>query len=145
MERIVKLLDDRVLLARIGDKLVAAKASSVVEANLRLDVHVLDAGVSREEVELTVRVGKILLKVLCQADLRLELHGIGIILLRLGHVSTGSRADVDNLVLALERFEVRLHATELLLDDNEALVDKVGSVHCHLVFVVHRILVVDCD
>ena len=118
MERIVKLLDDRVLLARIGDKLVAAKASSVVEANLRLDVHVLDAGVSREEVELTVRVGKILLKVLCQADLRLELHGIGIILLRLGHVSSGSRADVNNLVLALERFEVRLHATELLLDDN---------------------------
>lgn len=144
-QRVVQFLHHGVAVAAIADELVAAQFDGVVLVYLVLDVHVTDARVGRNQVDLFLRVGEVLLDVAGQPQLGLQLLGIGTVLLRLAHIHACRGGNVHHAVLALERFEVGLHITQLLTDDDEALVDEVGRVDRHLVLVSDGLFVIDGD
>ena len=85
-ERVVQLEQHGVVFAAVVHEPVAAQLGVVVDIYLILYVHVADACVGRYQVCLLSGVGEVVLDEVGQAQLRLQLHGIGVVLLRLAHV-----------------------------------------------------------
>ena len=145
MYGVVQLLYHGVALAAVGNELVALQLQCVVLVNLVLHRGIADARSRGDEVPVLGGVGQIVLDELRQLQLGFLLHGIRTVRLRFAHVLPRQRTDVHHLVALLEALQLGLHTTQFAFDDEQALVDELGGVHRHLVFVVESLLVIDID
>ena len=142
---VVQFLDDRVVLAAVVHQGIAFELGRIVEIDLALDVHVADSRVGRDQVGVLGRIGQVVLDELGQTELCLQFQGVDAVFLRFGHVHPRRRGDVYDLVSLFERLEIRLHAAQFALDDDQTLVDEIGRIDRHLVLVPYGLLVIDED
>ena len=143
-ERVVQFFHHRVPLTAVRNQLVTLQFGHIILVNLRLDVHVADTRIGRNQVGFLFRVGQVILDVTGQTELGFKFQCIGVVLLRFAHIHTSRRRDVHHLVVTLECFQVRFHIAQFLSDDDQTFVDKLGRIYSHLVlvldgfFVIHR-------
>ena len=53
--------------------------------------------------------------------------------------------DIRQLVFPFIRFDIGIHASQLLLNNDQTFIDEIGCIHRYLVLVVYRILIVNSD
>ena len=141
-KRVVQFLYYRIVHTTVVYQMVTFQLSRIVKTNLIFNVHITDSCIRGYQVGLLAGIRQVVFDKISQTKLGFQFHGIGIVLLRFVHIHACRGSDVHNLILLLERFQVGFHVSQFTLNDDKTLIDKVGGIHSHLVFLLDGLFIV---
>ncbi len=89
-----------------------------------------------------MRVCQVIAYIFRQSHLILQSKSFFAILATLLKVHSRFRTDVRQLVFPFIRFDIGIHTTQLLFNNDQTVINKVGGVHRYLVLIVYRVFVI---
>ena len=142
---LVVIGNQRVLLAGVGNDVVALQQSLVVFSNLLLDARTVDTGIGWQHLVLAHSAYETAADILCNGEAGVEIHDLLAQVAALLHILLCCGLYVRQQVGTLEGRDILIHVAQLMLDNAKALGDETGGGNGHLILVVEPVLAVYGD